>query len=247
VAIGRPGIIVYEALWEALPETRSARGCRTVAYRGVHLRTGRTIAIGLPCRSYSCRGPGCGQRVVDGKLTKFMLMARSCPVMWFATADHLRFDSARLSNRLYEKRRHDDDGYVWVERDDGAVWILATLDLGGRLSPTGFIPVTAQQATDAMAAALRLPGVARVQFSNDWPNLAQEEEREEGEPEYEWFGAFSDDAWEETKREAAALAEERFGVPVDPEWPVLFGTSPRLGVRDWIDCLEVVIERRGSH
>lgn len=252
-------LISSKERWAQAPPPRFVDACDNLRCYGVNLATGAEASVPVQCHSWDHQS--CAEEHAVKELRIFDGLIAGYGVVFYAKVLVDEFRPARLSDRRSRlAKKVGRVWYRWCRRSDGWVWVIASHPLTGRDEPRLF--VATQFPLRLAAVALRQPGVRRVDGSRvskasaelrrerqldagqdddeesgvepDGPKETVEEEADRS-PSIKWIGSASHARWEETKERAAAYAERRFGVEVNPAYPVVIGSG--FTAEQWAECL----------
>jgi hypothetical protein len=257
----RDFLISSDEQWEQAPRPKFIDACDSLRRYGVFLNTGDTASHPVPCNSWDHQP--CAEKHAIEELRIFDGLISGSEVVFYARVRIDEFRSARLSDRRGRlAKKAGRVWYRWCERADGWVWMIASHPLGGRDAPQVFTP--ADKPLKIAAVALRQPGVRKVDGSSvknaraellrdsgveaseqaeddsddtgvDDTDRATAEDEPDASPKVKWIGTATHSQWEEMEQRAAVYAKDRFGVEVNPSYPVVVGSG--FTVEQWAECL----------
>jgi hypothetical protein len=254
-------LISSDEAWERAPRPKFVDACDSLRRYGVYRDTGDTASHPVPCNSWDHQP--CAEKHAIEELRIFDGLISGSDVVFYARVRVDEFRSARLSDRRGRlAKKAGRVWYRWCQRADGWVWVIASHPLDGREEPRSF--TRTDKPLKIAAVALRQPGVRRVDGSSvdkaraelmrglereagvaDWGDGddggtdaaegASVDEEPNESPEVKWVGTFPHARWEEATERAAAYAKRRFGVEVNPSYPVVVGSG--FTGDQWAECL----------
>lgn len=220
-------VLSYDREWEMMKPTKSALGCRTTLGFGMDQRTGQLIDYFRRCRTYGHRP--CAEEVVRTHLQRIAWNLGASRSGFGVVLDESEFVPHRLAERRYDRqeRAGGEPFYRWTRRQDGSVWVISNVNLGGRKPPKTLPPI--DDVLVFAAVGLFLPGVlchrgsripAPPKNPSDFYSLGNIRERD-----YERF--------------CVAVADEverKHGFKIGPLFPIVAGG--RLKPDQWIEAAE---------
>jgi hypothetical protein len=254
-------LISRDEAWEDAPTPRFVDACDNLRRYGIYRDTGDTASHPVQCKSWDHQP--CAEKHAIEELRIFDGLISGSDVVFYARVRVDEFRSARLSDRRGRlAKKVGRVWYRWCQRADGWAWVIASHPLDGREEPRSF--TRTDKPLKIAAVALRQPGVRKVDGSSvknaraellrdsgveaseqaeddsddtgvDDTDRATVEDEADASPKVKWIGTATHSQWGEIEQRAAVYAKRRFGVEVNPSYPVVVGSG--FTGDQWAECL----------
>jgi hypothetical protein len=237
----RPPRVLSDAdAWALVPPSKQADWCGKVPMRATSHADGRAFTFpARPCGSWT------HQPCAEKKANLILWHLRG---VW-SRSDGLFLTSFRTDPiamvRVRQRRKGQNEPWLWVSRSDGWTHYFGTVALPGRDAPRDWVQLTPATAIELVAAcALALPGPERVRAHPQW-RAGERKPEKKATRTYTVHGPIDEDRWEGALRQAAEVVRLKYGVAFEPwhDEPL----PPEVPVSAWVEEVQTtLINLRGT-